>query len=508
MRATTSSWWTTPTRSIVALALAIAVDALVIEVVPRDYPANVAAGVMLVGILGTTLLGGRVLGILAALLGVGVFDYFFLEPREELGIETPAIFGVIVYAFVAFTTVMLVSAFQTSLARVRRSEIELNESLIDAQRALLPGPVPTIEFVDLGRCYRPAGEGHAGGDWYTIVPLDDHRIGLGVGDAAGHGVAALGLMARARFAMLAYARLELPPGEVLGQMNRLVLNAPTGETPFVTATFGVLDRATMTWTEARAGHPPTVLRHADGGVEIVGPDNHGLVLGVDPHARYVETTHALSTGDTVALYTDGLVERPGRDVYDGIAALMRELETLRADDLDEACTELADRLGTARDDVALLVATVNSSAAPPSHYEHTFRADPAEIAILRRGVADWLAGRLPERTTWAITLALSEAATNAIEHGCHCDGISYVDVAATHEDGHIRMTVHDPGDWSNTAPGLGRGRGLDMMKALMDRVAVEHGADGTTVHLELAVRPTAPGPGDSSPRAGVPQSAE
>jgi serine phosphatase RsbU (regulator of sigma subunit)/anti-sigma regulatory factor (Ser/Thr protein kinase) len=480
-------------RTALALLLAIALDVVVVVAVPSHYPTNVAGGIMLFGVVAATSLGGRSCGLLAAGITAATFIAFFVAEQNAMSSTTGRITGAVVYTMVAVAAALVFSKLEMTVTRLRRTESDLNDSLTMAQRALLPGPVPSIDEVQLGRCYRPAGHGHAGGDWYTIVPLGEHRIGLGIGDAAGHGLTGLSVMARTRFGMLAYALLDQSPASVLEHINSMLCSTAPVSGRFVTATFGVLDRATMSWTEARAGHPPTACRRADGTVDVLNPDHHGLVLGIDEHARYSDVTVQLEPGDTIALYTDGLIERPTQSLDVGIAALSRALASRPGGDLDEFCSLLADELGSERDDVALLVATVESAPEIASSYRTSLPADARQIAVLRHELEGWFEQqKISSDDRWALTLATGELATNAIEHGCAQDGVSLVTVEARRRADVIEISVHDPGIWTSAVRSPDRGRGLGMVNTVTDQVTIESGAAGTTVRIKLELNGDGP----------------
>jgi serine phosphatase RsbU (regulator of sigma subunit) len=217
--------------------------------------------------------------------------------------------------------------------------------------------VPSIPGVELGRCYRPAAGRHAGGDWYTIVPFGDGRIGLGIGDAEGHGLEAIGSMARSRFSMLAYALDQESPAEVLRRANRSVIVTAPPPGIFATATYGVIDVARRTWTEACAGHPPTIVRRANG--EAKPLELHpGPPLGVDGSTEYDETFVELDDFDIVALYTDGVIEHRHESLTQGIAALCKQL-TEDAEDLTQRCERIIDEIGNPEDDAAMLIARLS-----------------------------------------------------------------------------------------------------------------------------------------------------
>jgi PAS domain S-box-containing protein len=227
------------------------------------------------------------------------------------------------------------------------------------QAALLPPPeLPTIPGVAIAGRYLAGGEaGVVGGDWYATVPIDASRLGIGIGDVAGHGLAAVQLMAEMRFGLRAFVLADERPGRVLSRLNRLL--GVYRREAFVTAVYGVVDVRAGTATLASAGHLPPLVRHANGEVatiEHVG----GPALGVLGSPNFPEHTIALNVGDTIVLYTDGLIERRDRSIDDAILAFADVLAGLQGD-VDHMCDEILgivlDRDPPA-DDVALVVARI------------------------------------------------------------------------------------------------------------------------------------------------------
>jgi hypothetical protein len=350
------AWWRPGvTRPLMGLTLCVAVDALVAALVDGDAPTIYPAGIMLLGVVGATVLSGAVVGLLGAVLAVVTLEYFFLPERDSFTLaRSEDVAAVAVFAAVLVVLVVLVSYLLGTARRVRSMEAELDQSVTHMQAALLPGPVASVSGVELGRCYRPAPGRHAGGDWYTIVPFGDGRIGLGIGDAEGHGLEAIGAMARSRFTMLAYALDVESPSQVLRRANRAVVATAPPPGIFATATYGVIDVSARTWTEACAGHPPTIVRRASGEAEVV--ELHaGPPIGVDGAAEYPEVVIDLDVLDTVVLYTDGIVERRDESIEHGIAELCKHLSEV-VDDLTERCDGLVSTLGNPEDDAAMLIA--------------------------------------------------------------------------------------------------------------------------------------------------------
>ncbi|MFJ9024873.1 SpoIIE family protein phosphatase [Streptomyces sp. NPDC102259] len=244
------------------------------------------------------------------------------------------------------------------------------------QQALLPRRLSQHARVETAGRYLPGTEGmDVGGDWYDVVEAGD-GLALVIGDVQGHGVQAAATMGQLRSAVRAFALGDRPPEEVMGGTNHLLIDLDPGQ--FASCCYVRLDPATGLARAVRAGHLPPLLRHPDGRTEVVELAG-GVVLGVDPGAHYPVTELRLEPGAILALYTDGLVERPGHDIDEGITTLRLALagagDGRPAADTDaggpaaghppgRTLADVADRLtATARqaadraDDIALLLAT-------------------------------------------------------------------------------------------------------------------------------------------------------
>jgi Stage II sporulation protein E (SpoIIE)/GAF domain/Domain of unknown function (DUF4118) len=232
---------------------------------------------------------------------------------------------------------------------------QLRDAFVEVQRQLLPRRFPLGGGLRLGTQYVPAGAAsEVGGDWFAIVPISEERIGLAIGDAVGKGATATAAMARSRFALLALAHRGAEPSDVLSELNSLLFEIRA--TDMLTVVYGVLDLSRRCWTEARAGHLPTLVRDLDGETRVL-ESKPGVPLAVLPDAQYGQEDYELGPGSAVVLYTDGLVERRGEVLDVGIDRLrerVRELDT----DLDQACAAITgDLVGDApADDSALLIA--------------------------------------------------------------------------------------------------------------------------------------------------------
>jgi serine phosphatase RsbU (regulator of sigma subunit) len=232
------------------------------------------------------------------------------------------------------------------------------------QQALLPRRLSAHPQVETAGRYLPGTQGmEVGGDWYDVVEAGD-GLALVIGDVQGHGVQAAATMGQLRSAVRAFALGDRPPDEVMSGTNHLLIDLDPGQ--FASCCYIRLDPASGVARAARAGHPPPLLRHPDGHTEVVDLPV-GVVLGVDPQAQYPVAELRMEPGAVLALYTDGLVERPGIDIDEGITALRVALAKAGAPATRAGRRPLAgvaDRLtATARhsvdrpDDIALLLAT-------------------------------------------------------------------------------------------------------------------------------------------------------
>ena len=247
------------------------------------------------------------------------------------------------------------AAVADSLALMRRRSV--TEALLLPQRAVAPLPQGQLEIA--GRCL-PATGCEAGGDWYDIIPLPGERTGLIVGDVMGHGPLAATVMTRLSAVAYTLADLDLPPAEVIRQLNRTALALP--QDTLATCAYAVIDPARQSCDIATAGHLPPVLTMPDATTRVVDMPG-GQSLGVAP-ASYGQARIRLRPGAILALYTDGLVETRTRPFDQGIRALRSALARPHPD-LDATCDELATASGVIReDDITLVLARIGRSPTP------------------------------------------------------------------------------------------------------------------------------------------------
>ncbi|MGW1270680.1 SpoIIE family protein phosphatase [Streptomyces sp. NPDC002491] len=224
----------------------------------------------------------------------------------------------------------------------------------DLQAALLPHALPDVPGLEVAARYLPATRGmDVGGDFYDLIRLDSTTAAAAIGDVQGHNMTAAALMGQVRTAV--HATAGAPPDEVLARTNRLLTDLDPGL--FTSCLYAQIDLVEQRVRLAAAGHPPPLLRRPDGGTEILRLPP-GLLLGIDPDVPYSSTEAPLPPGSVLALYTDGLVEAPGVDLDDAVAALARQLERAGPGGLDalaDTLIQYARRSAPRSDDIALLL---------------------------------------------------------------------------------------------------------------------------------------------------------
>ncbi|CAN5226287.1 hypothetical protein BH20ACT20_BH20ACT20_08020 [soil metagenome] len=364
--------------------------------------------------------------------------------------------------------------------RVYEREHRIAETL---QRSLLPERLPALPGLEVAARYQAAAsEAEVGGDWYDVIPIDSSRVGLVMGDVAGKGLAAASMVGRLRSALRAYALEGHDVKAAVDRLNQLVWS-DLEDSQMATLVFMVIDQAESTISWVNAGHlPPLVLE--DGRPRFLdGPSS--VPLGVMPYAQYEAGSIELPAGATILLYTDGLVERHGELIDHGLGRLAEAASNL-PHSTERLCDELLEHLvpsGAAADDVAILAL---HAPAVGERFTLTLPAQPGELASMRALLRRWLgqADGTDEEVA-EILIAAGEAATNAIEHG---GNDAPFEVAGVMDGDEVDLTVTDRGSWREKSPERGGGRGLALIRELMDEVEVTRAVDGTTVRMKRRLR--------------------
>ncbi len=361
-----------------------------------------------------------------------------------------------------------------ALAAARNHEVA--ETL---QRSLLPETLPRIDGVRLEARYLPAAQGtRIGGDWYDAMELEDGRVAVVVGDVVGHGLRAAAVMGQLRNAFRAYALVETSPAQTLARLNRLL--SKDDRDAMATALYLIFDRDTGGVVFCSAGHPPALVVTRETTHFLEG--GRSVPLGTADPATYSDETAVIESGSTILLYTDGLVERRDTPLEDRLAQLAT-VAGVADGDLSDVCDQvLQGVLGGLRppDDVALLA--VRPEPVPAGSLMMRLPADPSALAPLRRRMGRFLqAAGASEQERFDITLTVSEAAMNAIEHA-YGPADAEFELEASAVGPVVTVTVRDHGAWRERRSAE-RGRGLSIIESMMDEVDLAPGPRGTSIRM-------------------------
>ncbi|MBC7640441.1 MAG: SpoIIE family protein phosphatase [Rhodoferax sp.] len=243
-------------------------------------------------------------------------------------------------------------ALALDISRLYEREHTLAQKL---QLALLPD-LPSVSGLDLVGHYLPSTDAASiGGDWYEVLPLPDGRVLVAIGDVEGHDIDAATTMGRLRSALQSYALEGHGPAALVGWLEQALTALALPRLASVCV--GLLERPTtdapgrLRWSAA--GHPPSLLRRADGRVEVLDGAQSPM-LGARTE-RHREHEAVFGVGDLLLMYTDGLIEDRRRSLGDGIALLAGQLAVADVDDLSTLSrTLVAAGPATVEDDAAFV----------------------------------------------------------------------------------------------------------------------------------------------------------
>ncbi len=380
----------------------------------------------------------------------------------------------------------LVSQGAQALDRAGRYETErsIAETL---QRSVLPEGLPSMHGVKLAARYLPGTVGvDVGGDWYDVIHLSDGRIGLVIGDVVGKGVRAAAMMGQLRNALRAFALEHTDPYEVVSRLGKLVDGMM--EVPFATLAYLVIDPRGRGARYVVAGHPPPLVRSADGTTTFLA-GGRALPIGVDASLGFSAGDVQFDAGSTVVLYTDGLVERRGLPLDEGLQLLADSAAVSSGDPGELVDAVIASLTGDHErpDDIAVLAlrfATLVGDA-----FDSVLPATTDGLIEMRRAFRAWLAVGCVEQSAAAdIDLATWEACVNAIEHAQNPSERTFALRAMLDDGGWLRVEVDDSGQWKEGGSSVDRGLGLTLIRSLMDTVEVRTSDTGTTIVIEHLMR--------------------
>lgn len=302
----------------------------------------------------TVIVAGFWFGVAGTLASAGVAGLLYLTAVYSLAEQTHSgqLLPTALYEQIPllFLVAIVVSYIADVQARERRGWYEARiflarhqERVRLAQKVydlLQPGPLPALAGLDLGVRFRPAGHAVAG-DYYEVIPFSSELIGLAAADVAGKLEPGLVKLPLFKSALRVLARISNSPAELLAELNRLLYPELQPEM-FVSLSYGLVDLQQMTFSCAVAGQEPPFLIHGSER-EVIEIPAYGMVLGVLPDIFYDQSTIALTPGDTLVFFTDGVTEAQSHDGEDFGSARLRQA-ALAADARDLSAQGLADRL--------------------------------------------------------------------------------------------------------------------------------------------------------------------
>ena len=375
----------------------------------------------------------------------------------------------------------------------RSARLELADALdvvTALQDALLPDSLPVLPQVDAAAAYLLADhDRRAGGDWFDCVLRPNGTIALLVGDVVGSGVTASAVMGQMRAVLHDRLLGDEPVAEALAALDRYA--AQREESHAATVCLVVLDPTSGSIEYCTAGHPPPLVVTEDGEARFLAPTGAaplatggGLGIGED----------TLGQGDLVLLYTDGLLERPGRSIMEATVELSHVTRQValgravrvgasarRVALVTEQGLELLTRSTGYADDITMLAAQRVSA---PEPFSVQAPAEPREVGAVRRKLHQWLAPLdIGAADDIAVQHAVGELVTNAVEHAYRDESPDAASVAVRAEldsAGVLTCTVTDTGHWREREPDHRRGRGLAMVQGLVDSLELRRQESGTT----------------------------
>jgi serine/threonine-protein kinase RsbW len=358
---------------------------------------------------------------------------------------------------------------------------------MELQQSLLGAAYPKLDGITIASYYGAGdSELQAGGDWHNVVSLPDGRIGFAAGDVIGHGLRAAVAMGQLRVALSALAPSCDSPRELLHRLDAFAGGIDGAD--MATVTYAVLDPADATLTYACAGHPPPLIMRPGQPPEFLWNGRSRPLQSVVAGPR-LDGSASVVAGTVLLLYTDGLIERRGEPITEGLQRLATHAATLTDEAVPDLCQRLVEAMlvDTKRfDDVAVLAVRIDQGDA--GRFTERIPNRTEALGSLRHELAAWLQRMGIGRADQAdILIAVGEATANSIEHA-YLDraGEVVVDVRLT-ATGDLLATITDFGQWRPPRNDSDRGRGQSIMAALMSEVQVDTDADGSRVRLRRPV---------------------
>ena len=371
------------------------------------------------------------------------------------------------------------------------------------QAELLPTEIPNIPGIDVAVRYRAAGElNRVGGDFYDVFGRGPNEWAVVIGDVSGKGAPAAAVTALARYTLRTATVNAATPSAALDALNEALLERRRDqEFCSVALAFVTLRDDGLDVKLSLGGHPPALIKRADGSIDRCGAP--GLLMGFVREPPLSDDDLRLGPGDTLLLYTDGVTDASHEGDRFGderLEALVEEMSAaLHASELAETIehTAVAHAEYQPQDDMALVAVQVPASFVKAAQFD--VGGGPEAIGLARTAVAEFLGDAVGVQRLYDLQLLVSEVVTNAVRHGGARPG-EHVDLRMALTTTQVRLEVRDPGpgfhDVTPQLPDSDRGGGYGLY--LVDLFANEwgvSGAEGTCVWFEVPLAGEAAGAG-------------
>ena len=385
---------------------------------------------------------------------------------------------------------------QQRSSELERQMVVTTDLLAALQDAMLPKGLPVPQRVEMSARYLLAEDyTGAGGDWFDAIPLPGERVVVAVGDVVGHGLEASVAMGELKTLFDASVRGD---GDIVAALEVLDARAHrVRDARAATICACLVDTVTGEVSYCTAGHPPPVVIRADGTASYLPVSGAGPLCSGE---GFAVARHQLAPGDVLLLYSDGLVERPGRSPGRNTVELLQAAEAAAPRTgpggpppgeqvVERVCRralELLTRLSGYADDITILGLQLVPETPP---LELHLPAVPDAVRTVRTDLSDWLTRlRVSPLDVNAVQHAVNEIVSNAVMHAYESvDARNPIDVTARLTgDGQVEVVVSDRGRWRPPVRN-GGGRGLAMARGFLDSLRIDHGDEGTTVWAEHRV---------------------
>jgi PAS domain S-box-containing protein len=374
---------------------------------------------------------------------------------------------------------VLVGHLGLAIQHVRQFETARETSLTLQHAMLAPTELPPGFAVRYEPAVPPL---EIGGDWYDVLRVGDHRIGIIVGDCVGRGLSAAAVMGQLRSSARALLLTGAEPAMLLEDLDSVAELIPDA---FCTTVFlAVLDTESGEFFYSCAGHLPAVLAAPQAKPTLLS-DARSVPLVVQRKSSRPQSCVVLPPGSTLMLYTDGLVERRDVSLDDGIARVSETVAGgmhLPVDAVADAVLNEMTPPGGYDDDIAIVV---YRQPYAPLAIEKVVTAD--QLTDIRHQLAAWMrAATIPDDRVADIVLAVNEACANSIEHGYRGRKPGKVRVEGENDGARVHLRVIDKGSWKSAPADPGaRGRGLLLIRAVSDWLEMDCTPSGTTVSMSF-----------------------